>query len=223
MAHVITDFERPTQAEIDLARSVSPATIHEVQDRTGALDPDIKPIQPGLVVCGPALTVSCAPGDNLMLFAAIDIARPGDVLVVSSGGHRPQGGFGEVLATACKIKGIAGLVIDACVRDGAGLRKMGFPVFSTGLAMQGTVKETLGYVNAPIVLGGVVIRPGDIVSGDDDGVVCVRREDIGRVCALSVEKEKKEAEIVSALLGGGDILELGGMGKRLLEKGCTTI
>ncbi|MFV0490885.1 MAG: 4-carboxy-4-hydroxy-2-oxoadipate aldolase/oxaloacetate decarboxylase [Pseudorhodobacter sp.] len=220
MVHIISKITRPTAEELALARSVTPATIHEAQDRIGAIDPTIKPVKPGLTLCGPAVTVSCAPGDNMMLIAAIGTAQPGDVLVVSAGGFRPQGGFGEVLATACHSKGIAGLVIDAGVRDGAAIRKMGFPVFSAGLAMQGTVKETVGFVNKPIVLGGIAINPGDIVSGDDDGVVHLKREDITRVCELGRAREAKEEEIMAKLRAGGDILELSGMGQRLKDKGC---
>ncbi len=220
MVNIITEITRPTASQVALAKSVTPATIHEAQGRTGALDPSIQPIKPGLTVCGPAVTVSCAPGDNMMLIAAINVAKPGDVLVVSAGGHRPQGGFGEVLTTACVSRGIAGLVIDACVRDGAAIRDMNWPVFSTGLAMQGTVKETLGSVNTPMVVGGILIHPGDIVSGDDDGVVCLKREDIDRIGALSVVKEQKEEEMMEALRTGADILELSGIGQRLESKGC---
>lgn len=221
MYHIHTDILRPSAEEVALAKSVTPATIHEAQGRKGALDPAIKPIKPGLTVCGPAVTVSCTPGDNIMLIAAINEAQPGDVLVVSAGGNRPQGGFGEVLATACAARGIAGLIIDACVRDGAAIRAMGFPVFSTGLAMQGTVKETLGTVNAPIVIGGIIVHPGDILSGDDDGVVCLPRRDITRVGTLSRDKEAKEAEVMQALKEGASILEISGMADRLRDKGCT--
>lgn len=220
MAHIITDITRPTEAELALAKSVTPATIHEAQDRIGALDPTIKPVKPGLTVCGPAFTVRCTPGDNMMLIAAIGTAKPGDVLVVSAGGLREQGGFGEVLATACMSRGIAGMIIDASVRDGAAIREMGFPVFSTGLAMLGTVKETVGFINHPIVLGGIAINPGDIVSGDDDGVVHLKREDITRVCEAGLAREEKEEGIMKTLREGGDILELSGMRKRLLDKGC---
>ncbi|RPE72152.1 4-hydroxy-4-methyl-2-oxoglutarate aldolase [Pacificibacter maritimus] len=223
MVNIITEITRPTAAQVALAQSVTPATIHEAQGRTGAVDPAIQPIKPGLSVCGPAVTVSCTPGDNMMLIAAINVAKPGDVLVVSAGGNRLQGGFGEVLSTACASRGIAGLVIDACVRDGAAIRAMGWPVFSTGLAMQGTVKETLGSVNKPIIVGGILINPGDIVSGDDDGVVCLKREDIDRIGAISVEKEQKEAEMMDALRAGADILELSGMGQRLKDKGCISV
>ncbi|WP_417718538.1 4-carboxy-4-hydroxy-2-oxoadipate aldolase/oxaloacetate decarboxylase [Salipiger sp.] len=220
MAHIITEITRPSEEELALAKSVTPATIHEAQDRIGALDPAIKPVKPGLTVCGPAFTVRCTPGDNMMLIAAIGTAKPGDVLVVSAGGLQMQGGFGEVLATACVSRGIAGLVIDAGVRDGAAIRKLGFPVFSTGLAMHGTVKETVGFINHPIVLGGIAITPGDIVSGDDDGVVVLKREDITRICKAGQAREEKEEGIMQALRDGGDILELSGMRQRLLDKGC---
>lgn len=220
MVHIITKITRPTDEELALAKSVTPATIHEAQDRTGAIDPAIRPIKPGLTICGPAFTVSCTPGDNMMLIAAIGTAQPGDVLVVSAGGMRNQGGFGEVLATACVSRGIAGLIIDAGVRDGAAIREMGFPVFSTGLAMYGTVKETVGFINAPIVLGGVAINPGDIVSGDDDGVVLLKREDIARVCKAGQAREDKEREVMAALRKGANILDLSGMRGRLAEKGC---
>ncbi|MFV0335190.1 MAG: 4-carboxy-4-hydroxy-2-oxoadipate aldolase/oxaloacetate decarboxylase [Tropicimonas sp.] len=221
MANIITDITRPTDEELALARSVTPATIHEAQDRIGALDPSIKPIKHGLTVCGPAFTVQCTPGDNIMLIAAIGTAKPGDVLVVSAGGLRVQGGFGEVLATACASRGIAGLIIDAGVRDGAAIRKMGFPVFSTGLAMHGTVKETVGFINHPIVVGGIAINPGDIVSGDDDGVVHLKRADITRVCTAGRAREEKEDGIMQSLRDGGDILEISGMRQRLIDKGCT--
>jgi 4-hydroxy-4-methyl-2-oxoglutarate aldolase len=220
MAHIITNITRPTAAEMTLAKSVTPATIHEAQDRIGALDPTIKPVKPGLTLCGPAFTVQCTPGDNMMLIAAIGTAQPGDVLVVSAGGLREQGGFGEVLATACKSRGLAGMVIDAGVRDGAAIREMGFPVFSTGLSMFGTVKETVGFLNHPVVVGGVYIEPGDIVSGDDDGVVHLKRADIERVCKAGQAREEKEEGIMKALRDGGDILELSGMRQRLLDKGC---
>jgi 4-hydroxy-4-methyl-2-oxoglutarate aldolase len=138
---------------------------------SGALTSRIKPIYRGMRACGPAFTVGCHPGDNVMLTTAISLAKPGDVLVVSAGDHPEQDGFGEVLATACVAKGIAGLVTDAGVRDGPAVRNTGFHVFSYGLCMKGTVKERLGYINQPVVIGGIAVRPGDIVSADDDGAV----------------------------------------------------
>lgn len=221
MTHVIKTFERPAAELVDRIKLYSPSTLHEAQGRCGALTSRIKPIYPGMRACGPALTVSCHPGDNMMLITAISLAKPGDVLVVSAGDHPEQGGFGEVLSTACLAKGIVGLVTDAGVRDGPAVRDRGFNVFCYSLCMKGTVKETLGYINQPIVIGGVAIRPGDIVSADDDGVVVVPKENIADVCAKSAAREDKEASIMKALEAGGDILELTGIGKVLSAKNCT--
>ena len=171
--------------------------------------------------CGPALTISCHPGDNIMLITAITLAQPGDMLVVSAGDHTEQGGFGEVLATACKAKGIAGLVLDASVRDGPAVRDIGFNVFSYGLCMKGTVKETLGTINQPIVIGGIAIRPGDIVSADDDGVVVVPKENIADVCGKSEARDAKEAGFMKKLAAGANVLELIGLDKVLQAKNCT--
>ncbi len=221
MAHITRSFERPDSNLVSGISRYLPATLHEAQGRTGALDSRIKPIYPGMRACGPALTASCHAADNLMLIAAISVAQPGDVLVVCAGDRPEQGGFGEVLATACMAKGIVGIVTDAGVRDGSALRERGFSAFCYGLCMKGTVKETLGFVNQAIIIGGVLIRPGDIVSADDDGVVVVPRERIAEVTRLSEEREAKEAKIMKALSEGGDVLGLTGMDKVLAAKGCT--
>lgn len=221
MVHVIRTFDRPAAELVGRIKQFPPSTLHEAQGRSGALTSRIKPIYSGMRACGPALTVSCHPGDNMMLITAISLAKPGDVLVVSAGDHPEQGGFGEVLATACVAKGIVGLVTDAGIRDGLAVRGTGFNVFSYGLCMKGTVKETLGYINQPIVIGGIAVRPGDVVSADDDGVVIVPKENIADVCAKSAAREEKEAGVMKALKAGGDILELSGIGKVLESKGCT--
>ncbi|CAH1672913.1 4-carboxy-4-hydroxy-2-oxoadipate aldolase/oxaloacetate decarboxylase [Chelatococcus asaccharovorans] len=220
MAHVIRNFERPAAELVERIKQFPPSTLHEAQGRSGALTSRIKPIYPGMRACGPAFTVSCHPGDNMMLITAISLASPGDILVVSAGDHPEQGGFGEVLSTACMAKGIVGLVTDAGVRDGPAIHARGFNVFCYGLCMKGTVKETLGFINHPIVIGGVAVRPGDIVSADDDGVVVVPWETIADVTAKSRAREDKEAEVMKALEAGGDILELSGIGKVLQAKGC---
>ena len=220
MAHVIRNFERPAAELVERIKQFPPSTLHEAQGRSGALTSRIKPIYPGMRACGPAFTVSCHPGDNMMLITAISLASPGDILVVSAGDHPEQGGFGEVLSTACMAKGIVGLVTDAGVRDGPAIHARGFNVFCYGLCMKGTVKETLGFINHPIVIGGVAVRPGDIVSADDDGVVVVPWETIADVTAKSRAREDKEAEVMKALEAGGDILELSGIRKVLQAKGC---
>jgi len=220
MIHVIRSIQRPSSDEVASISRFTPATLHEAQGRSGALTSRIKPIYPGMRACGPALTARCHPGDNLMLITAISLAQPGDMLVVSAGDHPEQGGFGEVLATACKAKGIVGLVTDAGVRDGPAIRELGVNVFCYGLCMKGTVKETLGVVNQPIVIGGVAIHPGDIVSADDDGVVVVPQANIAAVVKDSAARDEKEAGVMKALRAKGDILELSGMKQVLAGKNC---
>lgn len=221
MAHIIRDFERPAADLVKGISIYSPATLHEAQGRKGAVDSRIKPIYQGMRACGPALTVTCHPGDNLMLITAISLAKPGDVLVVNAGNQPQQGGFGEVLATASVAKGIVALVTDAGVRDGAAVRERGFNVFSYGLSVKGTVKETLGTINHPIVFGGIAIRPGDIIAADDDGVVVVPQEDIARITEISRQREEKEAKMMQELAAGGDVLALTGMAAVLERKGAT--
>src|SRR5260370_39462765 len=139
MVHVIRPFDRPAVELVDRTKQFPPSTLHEAQGRSGALTSRIKPIYPGMRACGPALTVSCHPGDNMMLITAISLAKPGDVLVVSAGDHPEQGGFGEVLSTACVAKGIVGLVTDAGVRDGPAARDTGVQLFPSRRCTAGRV------------------------------------------------------------------------------------
>lgn len=222
MYDVLRKISRPDAGLVKDLAALSPATIHEAQGRKGAIDYRIKPIYSGMKLCGPVVTALCHPGDNIMLIAAIEAAQPGDVLVVASGGLVEQGGFGEVLATACQSRGLAGFVTDACVRDGLAIKAMGFPVFSRGLAMRGTVKETVGTINHPIAFGGIVVTPGDVICGDDDGLVLVRPDEIAATVTASNEREAKEAKSMAAFRNDGKgPLELTGLGKKLLERGCT--
>src|SRR6478672_2165475 len=187
MVHITTKIDRADRALIDEIGTFSAATIHEAQGRKGALDSDIKPIDRDMSFCGSAFTVVCHPRDNIMLQVAISYAQPGDVLVVASG-DQPAGQFGDVLANACVARGISALVTDGGVRDSREIRELGFPVFSKHVSIEGTVKETLGPVNQPLVFGGQVIYPGDIVKGDCDGVVVIRREEIRSAIAASRER-----------------------------------
>jgi 4-hydroxy-4-methyl-2-oxoglutarate aldolase len=150
-----------------------PATLHEVQGRSGALDSRIKPIYPGMRACGPALTASWHAPDTLVLTAAVSVTQSGDVLVIRAGDRPEQGGFGEALATVCMAKGIVGIVTDAGIRDGSALRERDFGAFYYGLCIKGTVKGTLGVVNQPVIIGDVLIGLGDIVTADDVGVIVV--------------------------------------------------
>jgi 4-hydroxy-4-methyl-2-oxoglutarate aldolase len=215
----VHDFKRPDKSLVARVAAFSPATLHEAQGRDGALDWRIKPIAEGMSFCGPAVTARCAPGDNLTLQVAISVAQEGDVLAIDAGGLHEQGPFGEVLTVACLAKGIRALVISSGVRDGAAIRSRGFPVFAMGLSIRGTVKESLGTVNAPIVLGGTEIRPGDILVGDDDGVVRVDPENALEVVEAARRREEKEASLMRALSAGGDVLAVLEMDKVLAAKG----
>jgi 4-hydroxy-4-methyl-2-oxoglutarate aldolase len=201
MPHVIRQFERPASNLLAEIGKFAPATLHEAQGRRGALDSRLKPIFQGMRAAG--------------------LAQPGDFLIIAAGDRPEQGGFGEVLATACRAKGVVGLLTDAGARDGTALKEMNFPVFCYGLCMKGTVKETLGTINQPVVIGGQLINPGDYVSADDDGVVVVRKEEIAEIARASAAREDKEAKIMQALRDGGDVLELTGMAAVLKAKNCT--
>lgn len=201
MTTIRRSFVRPAADAIEAVGKYSTATIHEAQGRLGALDSRIKPIRQDVHVFGPAITARCHVGDNLMIFEAINCAEPGDILVLSAGNNPEQGGFGDVLAAACMGRGIKALIIDAGVRDGRGLRKSGFPVFSLGLSIKGTSKETLGSVNEPVVVGGELISPGDIVVADDDGVVVVRKDPVELAAACQRREDAEAAMIASHMRG----------------------
>ena len=214
-----TTVDRPAPNLIDQLGKYSSATIHEAQGRLGALNSDIKPIDRDMSLCGPAFTVVCAPRDNIMLQVAISYAQPGDVIVVSAGEYAEAGSFGDVLANACLARGIAGLVTDTGVRDTAEIRRLGLPVFSRSISIKGTVKETLAPINEPVTVGGQVIRPGDIVRGDADGVVIVRREDLEYAIASSQAREDAEAGFIEQYKQGRTPLEVSNLGPVLAAKG----
>ena len=195
MPKVITGIPSISDEIIKRYQGLSVATIHEAQGRVGLLSPEIRPIQDGLKVAGRAVTVFATPGDNVMIHVAMEQCMPGDVMVMAVNSRSDCGYFGDLLATLMQAKGVAGLVIDSGVRDLADLRRMGLPVFSRCISAQGTVKETLGDVNVPIVCGGQLINAGDMVVGDDDGVVVVRRDDLAWVADSSDAREEKEAGI----------------------------
>jgi len=200
MYQVIRKFDR-VSAEVTrkvIESRVGVASLHEAAGRIGALTSCIKPIYSGMRLCGPAFTVKMHVGDNLMLHCAIAEARPGDVLVVDIDGSE-GGPLGEVMATGAVARNIAGLVIDGFVRDGLNIKKLGWPVFSRGLSIKGTVKATLGTINHTISCGGVVVNPGDLVCGDDDGVVVIPREMAADVADKAIAREEKEAASCKAL------------------------
>ena len=201
-----------TDALLARYRTVTAATAHEAMGRKGALDSAIKPIRHGMRVLG-----ACPPGDTLTLHAALKLARPGDVIVCAAAGFTEQGLFGDVMASAAKGKGIAGLVVDGGVRDSSEISRLGFPVFSRSISIKGAVKETLGQLNQPVVVGGELVSPGDLIIGDDDGVVVIPRALIAETAETSAERERKEERFRAALLQGNttwDMLNLNAVMER---------
>ncbi len=224
MKHQILRKIRRADADVIQMLSVQGvATIHEAQGRTGLLHPSLRPIYPTAKVAGSAITISCQPGDNLMIHAAIEVCQPGDVLVVTTTSDSTDGMFGELLATSCQAHGIVGLIIDAGVRDVADLTTMNFPVWAKAISAQGTVKATPGSVNIEVVCAGAIIRPGDIVVGDLDGVVVVKREQAATVVQLGQKRLEKEA-ISRAKLQAGELgVDFYGLRSKLQELGVEYI
>ena len=208
MIHVITHIERPPKELMDQFRRIGTATVHEASGRKGAVNCAIKPIIRGVRVCGPAFTVLCPPGDNLMLHKAIERAQPGDILVASVEGHYEAGYWGELMATSAVAKKIGGLAIDGSIRDSAEIIKMGFPIFCRGFCIRGTTKTVLGLINHPILFGGVLVHPGDLILGDDDGIVVVDRKECESVLEKSIKRIEKEKTKAAQLKAGISSVEL---------------
>src|SRR6185503_2616972 len=199
---VVTDPPRADLAQVDELGGFGVATVHEAIGRRGLADRRLRPIRPGQRLAGTAVTVVCWPGDNLMIHVAVEQCRPGDVLVVTTASECHDGLFGELLATSARAYGARGLVIEAGVRDVAELSAMEFPVWSTDICAQGTVKATAGAVNVPIVLGGQLVHPGDAVVADDDGVIVVARGEVAMAVEASRARVAKEDATRAALAAG---------------------
>ena len=199
---IVRNIQRADDIVIAGLGTCGSATVHEAQGRCGFVDANIRPIQNDRRLAGSAVTVSCHPGDNLMIHAAVEFCRPGDVLVVTNTAPSSHGMFGELIATSLISRGVSALVIDAGVRDTAELRELGFAVWSRYVSCQGTVKASPGSVNVPVVLGGISVNPGDVIVADDDGVVVVKRHEAVSVLELSLAREAKEAETRKRLAAG---------------------
>jgi 4-hydroxy-4-methyl-2-oxoglutarate aldolase len=190
---VVTEVERADAELVAAFAELGSATVHEAQGRTGYAGPGIRPIQQGVAISGSAVTVLTAPGDNLMVHVAIEQSRDGDVIVVVPKTDSPYGHIGELMATQMQVRGVRGYVTSAGVRDTTELRSMGFPAWTVHVSAEGCVKDTPGSVNVPVVLGKTLVRPGDIVVADDDGVAIVPREDAERVLEAARARATKEA------------------------------
>lgn len=195
---------------VEKARRLPAATLHEAAGRIGVMPSAIKPVAASFRVCGPAVTVDSPGGDNLWLHRAIYVAQPGDILVVRVSDAHEWGYWGEIMSVAAQARGLGGLVIDGCVRDGAVLEQFGFPVFARGLCIRGTGKDfgARGWINHPTLFGNLAVSPGDLVVGDTDGVVVLPRERAAELVQAAEQREEKEAAILQRLRAGERTLEV---------------
>lgn len=206
-----------------MLRDLGVATVHEAQGRVGLMKPYMRPIYASAKIGAPAITVSCQPGDNLMIHAAVECVKPGDVLVVTTTAESTDGMFGELLASSLQARGCAGLIIDAGVRDVADLTTMQFPVWSRAVSAQGTVKATGGWVNIPVVCAGAIVNPGDVIVGDVDGVCVVPRDQAAAVAKASDERRIKEEKNRVRLKAGDLGLDMYGLRDKLNSLGVEWI
>jgi 4-hydroxy-4-methyl-2-oxoglutarate aldolase len=222
-ARIVRSIARVDASVIETLGELGVATVHEAQSRTGLMQPYMRPIYAEARVAGSAITVLCPRGDNLMIHAAMEVCRAGDVLVVTTMAESNHGSswgmFGDLLATSCRARGVAGLVIDAGVRDTAELGAMHFPVWSKSISAQGTVKASAGSVNIPIVCAGSQVDPGDVIIGDADGVVVVRRSAAAAVAKAGQERRAKEVRTRERLKAGELGIDIYGLRDKLAELG----
>jgi len=218
--HVVrTNILRPDAGIVGRLAGYGVATVHEAQGRSGLCGPQLRPIYPGARIAGPAITVSVPPCDNWMILVAVEQCCEGDVLVVAPTSYSDAGYFGELLACSLEKRGVRALIIDAGVRDVRDITAMRFPVWSKAVYALGTVKETLGSVNVPLVCAGTLIHPGDAIIADDDGVCVVPRKTAASVANACAVREEKEAKVRERLKSGELALDIYGMRDKLASRG----
>lgn len=206
---------------VDAFKEQSTATVHEVMGKKGAMESTIKPVDAGMKLCGQALTVTGGPSDNLMIIKAISMAEKGHVLVINNGEIENSGPFGEVLAVNSIARGTRGVVINNPIRDTEALRELGLPVFSTGSSIVGTTKTVLGTINHTISCGNTVVNPGDIILGDDDGVVVVPLEKAEQVLEKAIERENNESKVMDRIKNGESLFDIYGYQENLNQLKAT--
>jgi 4-hydroxy-4-methyl-2-oxoglutarate aldolase len=216
---VIRNIPRAESQTIRILGDLGVATVHEAQGRRGLMRPYLRPIYPVARAAGSAVTVSAQPGDNLMIHAAIEVLKPGDILVVTTTSESTDGMFGDLLGVSCQAHGAVALVIDAGVRDTAELTAMGFPVWAKAISAQGTVKSTAGSVNIPVVCAGAFVNPGDVIVADANGVVIVPRDSATEVAALGQARVLKEEQTRERLRKGELGVDFYGLRAKLKELG----
>ena len=218
-ARIVRNIGRADASIIEMLGELGVATVHEAQGRTGLMQPYMRPIYAAARVAGSAITVLCPRGDNLMIHAAMEVCREGDVLVVATMEESTHGMFGDLLATSCRARGVTGLVIDAGIRDTAELAAMQFPVWSKAISAQGTVKASAGSVNIPVVCAGAQVDPGDVIIGDADGVVVVKRSAAAAVTKAGEDRLAKEIRTRERLKAGELGIDIYGLRDKLAELG----
>src|SRR5918996_5154656 len=219
----VRNIHRADPAATTALERLGGATVHETQGRSGLMLPYLRPLWRGARIAGSAGTALWHPGDNWMIHVAVEMLKPGDVLVVACSSENTDGAFGELLATSLKARGAKGIVLDMGCRDAAEITEMRFPLWSRAISAKGTVKSSLGSVNLPVVCAGIQVKPGDVVVADDDGVVVVDRRRAGEIARLGEEREKKEAGTRARLQKGELGLDIHNMRPLLAEKGLKYI
>lgn len=220
---VVTEIGRPSKEIVKGFREVSSASVHEAMGKINVVDPEIKSVTQGMKLVGPAITALCHVGDNLMVHKAMTLTKPGDVLVINAQGFKYAVMWGAQMTISGVARGLAGVVVDGSIRDVAKIREMRFPVFTRAISPGGSSKVGLGSVNIPIQCGGVIVNPGDIMVGDDDGVVVVPKEIAADILIKAKEREAREKKLRRALAEGKLLFDIRGWDKILKEKGVREI